>query len=112
MLTHEFGILKNISELDNFNTYEPRKYNCIKIDDENILSQLNRFKLLKTYHHSLSRPSLGLAYHGITLIPTESLSSLLEIFISTSDRIDNIDEVYAMINEAINSKSFIIHFGI
>lgn len=77
-LTHEFGIIDDITE-KSYENYAPEKYHCISLDDEIILNLIKPLSIMKTYFHRLDRPEYGLAYHGITIIPPESLSSFLNI---------------------------------
>ena len=61
-----------------FEEYEPGKYDCIAVDDECIQAVIEKLMGIKCYWHSLDRPEAGLAYHGITLIPPESIAEVIE----------------------------------
>ncbi len=47
---------------------------------------LDELKGIKCYWHSIDRPEKGLAYHGVSLIPPESLN-LFESNVSGKDNL-------------------------
>lgn len=109
MPVHEFGIMpsdpqKGKSYID----YEPEKYNCILVDDKYILPFLNRFREIKCFWHTVDRSEYGLAYYGITLIPPESLGSVIEIIWNKTE----LSELIALLSEAERENKYVIHFGI
>ncbi|KGR79463.1 hypothetical protein [Ureibacillus sinduriensis] len=112
-LTHEFGIIDDITE-KSYEGYAPEKYQCISVEDEIITNLMKPLSLMKTYFHSLNRPENGLAYHGITIIPPESLPTFLNIVLSTEDlkRYDDINELGEKIIQAKNENKYMIHYGI
>lgn len=112
-LTHEFGIIDDIVE-KSYEHYAPEKYQCISIDDEIITKLIKPLSLMKTYFHSLNRPNYGLAYHGITIIPPESLPLFLDIILSTNvlKQYDEINELGEKILQAKNENKYMIHYGI
>ena len=69
---------------------------------------------MKTYFHRLNRPEYGLAYHGITIIPPESLSSFLNIVLSSDawKQYDELNELGEKIIQAKNENKYMIHYGI
>lgn len=111
MSRHEFGIIDEISKsLDEYENYEPEKYNCISVDDEFIEPLIKEFNELDTYFHNLSCPQKGLAYCGITLIPPTSLVKFKLII----DRYD-LQEMKILsqkIEKAMKKNKFMIHYGI
>ncbi|WP_312648942.1 hypothetical protein [Aminipila sp.] len=80
MPRHEFGIMqsKPIKGV-RFDRYEPEKYNCISINDDFIEPLLTELLHIDFYWHTIDVPGKGLAYFGITLIPPESLDSLINV---------------------------------
>ena len=65
MAKHEFGIMnKAPSQDENYNSYEPQKYDCISVDDDYIQPLLDSLSELKCFWHSLARPELNLTYTG------------------------------------------------
>lgn len=69
---------------------------------------LDELKGIKCYWHSIDRPEKGLAYHGVSLIPPESLN-LFESIVSGKD---NLQKFQNLIAQAECEKRYIIHFGI
>ena len=112
-LTHEFGIIDDIIE-KSYDSYEPEKYQCISVDDEIIINLMKPLSIMKTYFHSINRPEYGLAYHGITIIPPESLPIFLDIVLSTDDlkQYDDINELGEKIIQAKSENKYMIHYGI
>ena len=79
MLKHEFGIMIADPEPEQiFEEYEPDKYDCIAVDDEYVQAVAEKLAGVSVYWHGLDRPESGLAYHGITLIPPESIAKVIE----------------------------------
>ena len=91
-----------------FEEYEPEKYDCIAVDDECIQAVIERVKSLKCYWHSLDRPEAGLAYHGITLIPPESVGEMIEAVRDVS----GMERLTEMLVVAKRERKFVIHFGV
>ncbi|MCH4890949.1 short-chain dehydrogenase [Acidaminobacter sp. JC074] len=114
MLTHEFGIVGNDSDLKNGFEYTPKKYKCICVDDNLIQSIFNELKLMKTYFHELSRKEFGLAYYGITIIPPESLSVFEEILLNAkkTKKYNDLDELLRLVKIGLENQKHIIHFGV
>ena len=106
-MVHEFGImLTGPKPGEQFNDYEPQKYNCITVHDEIV----ERFgdavlKDLPCYWCTIDRPEKGLAYCGITLIPPASLPILLQ---SAGES----EPLQKLIKRAMVESCFIIHFGL
>ena len=115
MAKAEFGIIEKIEYSKNYSLYEPDKYGCVFIDDFIYIDDWwERLSLIKTYFHSTDRPSTALARYGVTLIPPESLSALQDIVI-TDKRIhtdNNLVDLANKIQEAIDTKKFMIHYGV
>ncbi|MFT4145321.1 MAG: hypothetical protein QM644_12770 [Mobilitalea sp.] len=109
MPRHEFGIMQSEPmKGERFDKYEPEKYNCITIDDAFIEPLLPQLSDIDFYWHTIDVPGKGLAYWGITLLPPESLHSMIDK-ISNSTGLSLLKEL--LIN-AKNDSKFVIHFGI
>jgi len=113
LIKTEFGIIDEMDCSKDYGAYEPEKYNCIYIDDEYINDWWERLGLMKTYFHNMNRPSFALARQGVTIIPPESLPLFQDIVV-TDRRIntdDNLANLAAKIQEAIEADKHMIHFG-
>lgn len=109
MARHEFGIMDIAPMLgQEYNDYEPEKYHCISVDDENIVPLLKELSEISCYWHSLRREEKGLAYCGITIIPPNSLGK----FISIIDSKIPFDELKDVLQKAAKENKYVIHFGI
>ena len=115
---HEFGIIKEIKENKEYD-YNPRKYNCISVNCDIIDSMYNgkfgeKINLLKTFAHTTSNPYKGLAYHGVTLIPVESLNLFLELIKNENEIINSkdLDKLIEKVTEAKENNKWIIHYGL
>jgi hypothetical protein len=115
MIKTEFGIIDEIDYDKDYSDYEPEKYHCVFIDDHVYINDWwPQLSLMKTYFHSLKKPSFALARWGVTLIPPESLSIFQDIVIS-DPRINKdplLVELAEKIKEAIDKHKFMIHFGV
>ena len=114
MAKHEFGIIDNFDKEKDYSNYEPKEYNCIEVDDELVSNMIGYLKNLKTYHHKFSNSSTGLAYTGVTLIPTSSLMFLHDI-VSTLNRFkrsQELTDLTCLLMEAKIKGKYIIHYGI
>lgn len=111
MAKHEFGIMqcKPKSE-ERFDEYEPEKYDCIVVDDDFIEPILMELESIEFYWHSLDIKGKGLAYCGITLIPPESIASMIKILLM-QDRLEY-NELISLLNKAEQEGKYVIHFGI
>lgn len=111
---HEFGLIDEIGNQNNFEGYTPRKYNCISVDDDLINSFYESLSIMKTFFHSLDRPEYGLAYSGITIIPPESLSLFFDIVTSSIffKESSELAELALKIKQATDEKKYIIHYGV
>lgn len=111
MAKHDFGIMQVApAATDYFCTFEPSKYNCIAVLDEDLDKALARMQAddMDTYWHKLSNPHKGLAYCGITLIPPASLCA----FIDALDGIAALEALKVLLMQAKAENKFVIHFGV
>ena len=109
MAKYEFGIMDKTPILEQeYNDYKPEKYHCISVGDEDIKSLLEDLSVIPCYWNSLKREERGLAYYGITIIPTHSL----EEFIAIIDSNTQFSELKDLLLKAFKENKFVIHFGI
>ena len=109
MAKHEFGIMENTPENHRrYDEYEPRKYNCISVDDEYIEKAEKSFCNITFYWHSLDVNGKGLAYCGVTLIPPEALDEISDLI----NGADGLGELKALCEKAKKENKWIIHFGL
>lgn len=109
MQVHEFGIMKEAPVSgERFDEYEPEKYNCISVDDDDIVPVLEKLNDVQFYWHTTDRPGQGLAYCGITLIPPGSIDRMTEII---RDNV-RLSGLLSLLSEAKKENRFVIHFGI
>lgn len=108
MLKHEFGMMMTDPEPGQvFEEYEPEKYDCIVVDDESVQAAAEKLKSVKCYWNGLDRTETGLAYHGITLIPPESVGEMIEAF----KDVTGMERLKEMMVVAKRERKFVIHFG-
>ena len=110
----EFGIIEEFDPEKNYMSYEPKKYNCIAIDDDYIEDWWRKLTTVKTYFHCYSRPEFALARWGITLIPPESLGQFYDI-VARDSRSETVVELIALkvlLQKAITENKYVIHFGV
>ena len=80
MPEHEFGIMQNPpKKRKNYRRYEPKKYDCITVNDEALMSASDKISDVKSYWGSLNKAEFGLDYFGVTLIPPESLRVFITV---------------------------------
>lgn len=111
MAYHHFGIMQKApAAADYYCDFEPEKYNCIAVIDDDLDIALARIQAdsLDTYWHKLSNPHKGLAYCGITLIPPASHCT----FIDALEGIAALDPLKVMLMQAETENKFVIHFGV
>ena len=94
--------------------YESKKFNCISVGDNVVSDLMEQLLIMKTYFQTFNRPACGLAYHGTTIIPPESLSLFCDIVISSSclKKSADLQELVLIIIRAIEEEKHMIHFGI
>ena len=62
------------------------------------------------YWHTRQVPGRGIAYHGITLIPSQSIDRLIQI-LSLQDKLEY-THLISLANQAKQENKYLIHFGI
>lgn len=63
---------------------------------------------LPVYWHTLDRPGEGLAYCGVTLIPPESIPTILAALGSAAPLLP----LRALLEQAASAHLFLIHYGL
>ncbi len=93
---------------EEFVDYEPVKYHCIAVEDDDLAVVVQPLRAVRCYWHSMRRPEWGLALWGITLIQPEALPAFIEIVC----REKRLDALAALLRQAEREGKFVIHFGI
>ena len=109
MAKHEFGIMESAPVSGKrYDEYEPKKYNCISVDDDYIEGIQEQLLIFDSFCHTVDIPMSGLNYAGITLIPPSSIDAFLTV-------IDNGLEYAELRDLLINAKKrnkYVIHYGL
>ena len=109
MARHEFGMMPQAPAAgQRFEKYEPGKYRCIPVEDDEIERLLPETLGLPMYWHTVDRPGRGLCYTGITLIPPETRPGLREAV----TRQGGMAELAALLRRAERESRWVIHYGI
>jgi len=111
---HEFGIMKSFDKSKEYCIYEPEKYNCISISDDNVHKIAKNLRQMSSYYHSYTNENYGLAYYGITIIPPNSVLIFQKAIVENEINSVNseFDQLLLILNNAIKHDKHIIHFGI
>lgn len=113
--TAEFGIIDRLDpERDYADSYDPKRYRCIPLDDGFLNDWWEELASLKTFFHCCSRPNTGLARWGVTLIPPESARRFHEI-VSHDPRTQTSEELsslLALLQKAAEDHKYVIHYGV
>lgn len=106
---HEFGIMQDApGQGTRYDKYEPKKYNCISVDDDYLESIVSNFNHINFYWHTLDVPAKGIAYAGITLIPPESTQAFVDVI----KDVVCLSELKKLMEKAHAESKWIIHFGL
>ena len=109
MLKHEFGIMQESPTAGkSYVEYEPQKYDCIAINDEDLEPIASKLADRDFYWNSIDRPAKGLAYCGITLIQPSSIDYFLAA-IAGNEALKPLEQ---LLLQAQKENKFIIHYGI
>ncbi len=109
MAKHEFGIMEKTPISGNrYNEYEPKKYNCISVDDDYIEGIQEQLLVFDSFCHTVDIPMKGLHYIGITLIPPESLEAFLMVIGDGAEYA----ELRNLLIDAMNRNKYVIHYGL
>lgn len=109
MAKHEFGIMLDApKKVKHYDEYEPWKYTCISVDDDDLANIVERLSTIDFYLHTLSAKGKGLAYYGITLIPPDSLKAFIDVIADISE----LNELKKLLEQALDKNKWMIHYGI
>lgn len=109
MAKHEFGIMTcDPKAQERYDAYEPKKYECIAVDDALIEAIAPEWSGMDTYWHTVDYPAKGLAYCGITLIPPVSVQAMS---MRTGEHKD-FEPLRELLRQAAAENRFVIHFGL
>ncbi|WKV08568.2 hypothetical protein Q2T46_13700 [Thermoanaerobacterium sp. CMT5567-10] len=115
---HEFGIIDSFEENKWYSDYEPKKYNCISVNDDLIEELIKKYNeelmAIKTYFQVTTQPGNGLDYYGVTLIPPKSLIQFRDVIIKANSQYQSqeLQALIEMITDAIKKDKYLIHYGI
>ena len=108
MAKHEFGIMESAPVSGKrYDEYEPKKYNCISVDDDYI-EGIEQLLMFDSFRHTIDIPMKGLNYIGITLIPPKSLEEFLTGIGDGSEYA----ELRKLLIDAKNRNKYVIHYGL
>lgn len=108
MAKHEFGIMESAPVSGKrYDEYEPKKYNCISVDDDYI-EGIDQLLIFDSFRHTIDIPMKGLNYIGITLIPPKSLDAFLTVIRDGSEYAD----LRKLLIDAKNRNKYVIHYGL
>lgn len=109
MAKHEFGIMESAPVSGKrYDEYEPKKYNCISVDDDYIEGMIDELLIFDSFCHTIDIPMKGLNYIGITLIPPESLEAFLIVIGNGTEYA----ELKGLLIDAKNRNKYVIHYGL
>ena len=108
MAKHEFEIMESAPVSGKrYDGYEPKKYNCITVDDDYIEAQ-EQLLVFDSFCHTIDIPMKGLNYIGITLIPPTSLDAFLMVIGKDTEYA----ELRNLLIDARNRNKYVIHYGL
>jgi len=87
-----------------------KRTECVDIHDDFILPILHNLETVDTWFGGFI-PYSGLNYYGFTLIPFESIQSLVAV-LNNAKKLSEFDELLDLCTEAIDKKQCILHCGI
>lgn len=109
MAKHEFGIMAEAPRPgERYDTYEPERYNCISVDDEDLNAAEGRLSTVACYWHTLAVKEKGLTWCGITLLPPESLSACIDAVAG----LPALGALKELLEKAREEGRWVIHYGL
>ena len=109
MANHEFGLMDTPPMHGvRYDTYEPERYHCICVNDDDIEKRMKDFLILPCYAHSLDIPWDGLCYCGITLIPPHAAQKM-RWMVSDTPHLAALTE---LLDRAVREQKYVIHYGL
>lgn len=111
MMSHEFGIMRHApAPKEGHDHYVANEYHVISIHDDFIEPILAELEEMDCYWHTIEVAGKGLAYCGITLIPSRSMDKFISILVIQNQK--EYDDLIALAKQALKDRKYIIHFGI
>ncbi len=109
MAKHEFGIMVDAPQPgERYEAYEPWKYDCICVEDDDLAGVLAGLRSIDLYWHTLAVRGKGLAYCGITLIPPESLGAMIDVIAD----LPALCVLKRLLERALGEEKWVIYCGI
>lgn len=109
MANHDFGVMMDDPQQgENYNHYEPWKYDCIAVDDDDLENIVDRFFSMDFYWGTLSVKDKGLNYYETTLIPPYQLKTFIERIADVPE----MSELKKLLEKALNKNKWVIHYGV
>ena len=111
MPKHEFGLMEKPPRLHaRYDKYEPEKYHCVEIYDDDIEPLMMEFQKIPCFYHTRQKPGMGLAWCGITLIPPEAAEAFLSVLHGYGG--ERCRPLIGLFERARDEGKYVIHFGI
>ena len=92
------------------NYYKSNRHNAIRIHDDYILPNLDKFEDVETLLNGFI-PFVGLNYYGFTIIPHQSLAVFVDVLKSICVDMEFLPLIL-LCEEASNKKNSVLHCGI
>ncbi len=109
MARHEFGIMESAPVSGKrYDEYEPKKYNCISVDDDYIEGIQEQLLIFESFCHTIDIPMKGLNFCGITLIPPTSIPAFLMVVGDGAQYV----ELRNLLIDAKKRNKYVIHYGL
>jgi len=110
MIAHEFLLCTKVPDsIGSINSY---KDELVFIDDDFVLNNHIPFLSVKMYHNSIGNIAFGLNYYGITILDDRMAEELKRELINFCSDCDDLQKLVRVLNQAIEQKRYIIHFGV
>ncbi len=112
-----FGIISKIDDTRDYSQFDSFKevckfHQCIEISEEYANRWIVQSGSILTFVCTLQRPFKGIDYCGVTLVPPESLSQLLDIIRPDAERGEGVSNLMTLIEKAIENGKFLIVYGV
>ncbi len=108
MAKHAFGMMLDAPQQGKrYDGYEPQKYACISVTDDDLTGIVAKLEPFDCYWHTLSIKSRG-AYCGITLIPPSSLSTLIK----ANGDAPHLSQWKELLEKVLAENRWVIHYGL
>ena len=108
-MTHEFGLMPDMPQPgERYDRYEPWEYDAISIHDEYIEPLLPQLNTIDMFWHTIDVPGKGLAYCGITLIPSSAHCTIMEVIRNKAE----LQQLAVLVQQAVEEEKYIVHFGL